>query len=463
LEKAADANSRPALARRRVQSAVRFADRYPQDARTPAVLTATLHALGDGDEAIALARQVVALQPPAEAALRRTAWTVLAQQAEARTDAVAAERAWTEVLALTAPNDAQRSALTEHLAVTIYRQAEQARDAGDQARAARHFARVTTAAPASQAAVAAQFDEATALIALKDWNHAAERLEDFQRRYPKHALQAEVPAKLATVYLAQDRAGPAAAQFEQLAAQGSDATQARGALWQAAELRLKAGDRALAARNWTQYVQRYPQPLEPAIEARWQLAELAGDARDTKGRSGWLESLVHADRQAGAARTPRTRTLGARATLALAAPARDHYRAQRLVEPLAKTLKLKKARLEDALGRYQQAADYGVADVTTAATYEIAELYRDFAQALMTSERPKKLSALEREQYDVLLEEQAFPFEEKAIEVHGVNAQRARDGHWDANVARSYEALARLQPARYGKPETTVEVVRAID
>ena len=46
----------------------------------------------------------------------------------------------------------------------------------------------------------------------------------------------------------------------------------------------------------------------------------------------------------------------------------------------------------------------------------------------MSSQRQKNLSKDELEQYDVLLEEQAFPFEEKAIKLHEVNAARARDG-----------------------------------
>ena len=47
--------------------------------------------------------------------------------------------------------------------------------------------------------------------------------------------------------------------------------------------------------------------------------------------------------------------------------------------------------MEEALKAYAVAADYGVADVTTAATFQIASLYQDFGKALMTSQRPKKL------------------------------------------------------------------------
>ena len=64
----------------------------------------------------------------------------------------------------------------------------------------------------------------------------------------------------------------------------------------------------------------------------------------------------------------------------------------------------------------------------------------------MTSERPKKLSKVELEQYNVLLEEQAFPFEEKATELHEVNAHRAASGVYDKWVKSSFDALARAAP-----------------
>jgi tetratricopeptide (TPR) repeat protein len=81
----------------------------------------------------------------------------------------------------------------------------------------------------------------------------------------------------------------------------------------------------------------------------------------------------------------------------------------------------------------------------------MGELYRQLATDLMKSERPANLDAEELEQYDLLLEEQAFPFEEKAAEVHELNARRSADGLYDEWVRKSYAALAELQPARFGK------------
>jgi hypothetical protein len=89
-------------------------------------------------------------------------------------------------------------------------------------------------------------------------------------------------------------------------------------------------------------------------------------------------------------------------------------------------------------------------------------VYRDFGKALMASERPKRLNKIEREQYNVLLEEQAFPFEEKATEIHEVNAQRAATGIYDKWVKASFEALRELRPVRYGKTERAEGVVDAI-
>jgi hypothetical protein len=62
----------------------------------------------------------------------------------------------------------------------------------------------------------------------------------------------------------------------------------------------------------------------------------------------------------------------------------------------------------------------------------------------------------------VMLEEQAFPFEEKAIELHEVNARRAADGVYDEWVRASFTALRELRPVRYAKTERAEAVIDAI-
>jgi tetratricopeptide (TPR) repeat protein len=125
----------------------------------------------------------------------------------------------------------------------------------------------------------------------------------------------------------------------------------------------------------------------------------------------------------------------------------------RLAIPLDRSLAQKKKTMEAALSAYARAAGYGIAEFTTAATYSTADLYRDLGSALLASDRPGGLNAEELEQYDLLLEEQAYPFEEKAIGIHETNARHAAEGIYDQWVRRSYDALAEMKPARYSRKE----------
>ena len=93
-----------------------------------------------------------------------------------------------------------------------------------------------------------------------------------------------------------------------------------------------------------------------------------------------------------------------------------------------KSLVAKRQSMEAALAAYKAASEYHVAEVTTAATYETAELYRRLGKDVQNSERPKKLNKDELEQYESLLDDQAFPFEEQAIQIHEINTALARNG-----------------------------------
>ena len=455
----------PALQKAGVDSALRFADKFGDDPRAAPVLADAadkLYALHDSERAANVAQRVLDLKPAAPDAQRRVAWTVLAHTAFERGAFAESEARYAEVLKLTPEKDAARNELVERQAASIYKQGEKARDAGNLRDAVTAFSRVGTVAPQSTVRATAQYDSAAALIALKDWDGATRTLEDFRQRYPSNPLQGEVTGKLAVAYSEKGNWGGAAGEYERLAASAKDPVIARGALWQAAELYEKAGQRAPAAKAYERYLAQNPQPLEPAVEARYRLAKMAKEDGNAPREAALMKDIFQADQAGGNARTNRTRFLGATAALALAEPVAESYRKVALVEPLKKNLALKKTKMDETLKAYAVAADYGVADVTTAATYQIATVYRDFGKALMTSERPKKLSKVEREQYDVLLEEQAFPFEEKATEYHEINARRASAGIYDPWVKKSFDALRELRPVRYGKAERAEEVVDAI-
>ena len=175
-----------------------------------------------------------------------------------------------------------------------------------------------------------------------------------------------------------------------------------------------------------------------------------------------LEEIVRVDATAGAQRSDRTKFLAAKASLELAEPVLRRFNVVRLSQPLAESMKLKRSLMEDVIKVYTNAADYGVAEVTTAATFRLGEVYERFSSDLMASERPAELDEAALEQYELLLEEQMFPFEEKAIDLYKANTDRTLDGVYDEWVKNSFERLAGLMPARYAKVERSEDVVTAL-
>lgn len=455
-EKQLAPEARRPLRAQAIDSALRFADANPADARTPPVLADTaekLYALSDPARASFVARRLLALTPPAGAPQRKSAWIVVAHTDFDSGAYAHAEAAYQEALALAPAGETGRDALVERLAASVYKQAEQARAQGDTRTAVTHFKRVGQVAPSSPVVALADYDAAAVLLSAKDWAAAIPLLEQFRRVHPNHPLQAQTAPKLAAAYLETNQWAKAAAEFERLAAGGGDSEAGRASLWQAAELYEKAGADAKAATVYGRYLRFGRIPFVQSVELHHRIAGLAKKRGDARQQQAWLASLVKLETNGGAQRTERTRALAAAAAITLAEPEYVAFRKVRLVEPLRKNLKIKKDRMQRVLKRYTEAAEYGAVDVATVATYRIADIYHELSRALLASQRPKGLKGDELEQYNVMLEEQAFPFEEKAIEIHEVNAQRAAQGVYDEWVQKSFAALGKLRPVRYAKAE----------
>jgi tetratricopeptide (TPR) repeat protein len=465
-EETLSGESKAALHLKTIDSSLKFAQSFPAHPESAQVLTRAateLYAAKDYPRAVSASETLLAKQPAVDVAKQRIAWTIIGNSNFDQGVFDKAEAAYTHAQALMPPNDPERGVIVERLAASIYKQGEQKGKSGDSAAAVEDFLRVSALAPSSKVRANADFDAAALLITQKQWDRAIVVLEGFRRNFPQSPLQADVTRNLAVAYLESNKPGQAAVEFEQMAQSPKETADVqREATLQAADLYDKAGNSAKSRTMLEAFVKRFPQPLGPAMEARNKLSVMAGKAGDFSRRDYWLKDIIAADRSAGAARSDRSRALAAKATLTLAAPVRDAFRSVKLVVPLKKSLAEKRKAMEAALKAYEAVADYQVADVTTAATFESAELYRQLGKDLMSSERPKNLKKDELEQYDVLLEEQAFPFEEKAIKLHEVNAARTKDGTYDEWVQKSFAALAQLNPGRYGKVEIGEQQVESI-
>jgi len=460
-------SARTDLHKQAIDAGIRFAQTFPEHPDSAGVLTRSaedIFAAHDLPRAITVAQSILARKPPVDEPKQRIAWTLIAQAHYDRNEFDQAEPAFISARNLAAGDAKMRDDLNERLAATVYKQGDAKRKAGNDAGAVEDFLRVERVAPGSKIRSTAQYDAAAGLITLKQWDRAIGVLEDFRRAYPKDPLSADVTRKLAVAYSEANRPGEAAAEFERIAsAPAGDPAVQREALLQSADLYAKSNNAPKAVGMLEKYVSMNPTPLAEAEEARQRLADYAARGADTARRDRWYREIIKADTDAGAQRTARTHYLAAKAQLALAEPARDAFRSVRLTVPLKKSLAAKRKALEKAMDGYRKAAGYEVAEVTTAATYEMAELYRTLARDVMSSERPRGLKGDELEEYNSLLEEQVFPFEEQAIKAHELNAARAKEGIYDEWVRKSFQALAELSPARFGKTEVTQDVVTKLD
>ena len=457
---------RDSILRLAVNSGTKFADKFPGHPEVMTVITHTsedLYELKAYDEAIIVAARVLKYPRPVTYQLRRSAWSVTADSQFALQRYALAETAYAEELKLTTIQGPQRVAVVEQLAASIYKQGEAARSKGDLRTAASQFLRVAQVTPEASIRPTAEYDAAAALIQLQDWPAAEKVLEAFRSAYPANPLQADVDKKLAVAYQSDKKPMQAADAYQRIAARSGETPDTRrDAAWLAATLydEAKAGPESIRA--YETYITAFPQPLPRALDARQRLADLSKEHGDNSRQIYWLKEIVNADESAGAERSDHSRALGARASLDIGRFAANDVRQLSLSLPLEKSLPRKKAAMETAIQTLNKAAAYGFADIATAATHELGTVYQDFGKSLINSDRPKKLSDLELEQYNVLLEEQAFPFEEKAISTYETNLKNVRQGLFDDWVAKSYAELLKMAPAKYGKNEKGEEIYETL-
>lgn len=446
-----------------IASALRFTHTYPQDPRVPSVLVKAseeLYANKNYQKASETANRYLVRKGDKKKKLYVTALTVYGYSLFELKQYEAAEDSFRELLQQINNKNKQYKAVYERLAAAIYKQGEVAKDAKDYKTAAYHFQRVSKSTPSASIVATAEYDAATMMIESKNYKAAEGVLVNYRKKYSgSKNYSSGVSEKLALIYSSTGQGAKAAGEFLVLAAATTNLATRRDLTWQAASLYEKAGEKTKSTKTYKEYIKKYPTPLEPAVEARFKIAETYRKAGDSKKWGHWLNEIIKADAKGGKQRTDRTKFLAANSTLYLASPYRTAYKKASLTAPIKKSLKKKKKLMKNTITAYERALKYNVAEVTTSATYEIAEVYNSFAGALMNSARPKGLSGEELEQYDILLEEQAFPFEEKAIDIHMANLARTKDGLYDKWIQGSLKILQQLQPVRYAKNEKILPYV----
>ena len=447
-----------------VDSKLRFANQYRTDKRASTVMASAaeeLIALKQYTKALEAAQEIVSRKGQIDQKLGETAYGVIALSTYELGDLGAAEQAYRTQLGYIQSSEEQ-SKVKDKIATVIYKQGEAAIAQNQIEQGVKHFLRIREIAPDSEIRVVAQYDAATHLLALEQYSLAITNLKQIQSLFPGHSLARTLPRKLAYAYEQNEQLDLAAQEYLKIYHNDNDADIRRDALFSAAELNKKANNIDLAIDQYKRWAHEYEQPFDTRMEARYNLAELYERKSDMNRHLYWLRRIIDGDKEAGNMRTDRSRYLGAWANAKYGDYWTWEFNNIRLRLPLEKHLPRKNEKLKNAQKRYELAAEYGVLEITTKSSYSIAELYRQFSKELMNAPKPKGLTPMEIGQYEMLLEEQAIPFEDLAIDIHRSNVERSWNGEFNEWIQKSFEAMARIDPIRFGKQEIKVAYEQGI-
>ena len=463
LAQTAEGENQAVWASKHLEAQIDFAMIYADDPRATAVQASVADKLfqqGEYVDAIELAGQLLASDVDVAPQIRDNARLIVGHSSMELEQFVAAESAYTQYLAEAPSGTSASSEVRERLLASVYKQGEAAEALSDTNTALKHYLRIAQLGPGSEIAALAHYDAIAMMEGAKNPTAVASLLGSFRDLYPNDPRVSEVPGRLASMFEENENYSGAAEEYLKVAALSSDPEQSRQAQYLAAELFLKDGDKRTALREFNNYAKAYEKPYDvnmAALDIQDTLLEELGGSRvdlwrrkvDIHGRSG---------RKAN----ERMNYLAAEASLQLADINRQEFDSLQLTQPLKSSLKAKQKSLKGTISAYKQVIDYGVGDFVTAASYQIADMYVQLSRSIMDSSRPSGLSALELEQYEILLEEQAFPFEEQAIELHEVNLHRMWKGTNDEWTDRSLASLRVLMPGRFDKNEVQVAYVDTI-
>lgn len=439
----------------RLEAQLRFVDNFAHSQFAKPVLLDSIdmfYAEKDYRQAVSLAERFLALEPPGTEKERYTVSLVLGHGYFELMQYNMAEKAYLGASAL-ASDAKERREIDDRVAASIYRHAEALAEEGQIPEAIDEFLRVVTAAPHSQYRKNAEYDAATYLLMEEQWQQALDVLVSYRARYDANSASLDVTSKFLAAYEGLEDYKRAADELVRVSELSREQQQKQESLYLAAEYYEKAGDDERALSIYRSYVHAYPSPFLLAIEVRYKLSEMYRKQADEERRRYWLEQIIISDSRAGSERSDRSRYLAAMSRNVFAEDYLAEFDAIKLTLPLNRSLPAKTKAMQEAQRRYEQILNYQVQEFTTQSMYRIAYLYGQFSRDLMNSERPAGLDELELEQYEMMLEDEAYPFEEIAIEAHEANVANSWAGFYDQWVQKSIDALAKLSPGRYNKKE----------
>ncbi|VAW87785.1 hypothetical protein MNBD_GAMMA17-847 [hydrothermal vent metagenome] len=348
--------------------------------------------------------------------------------------------------------DARKKKMEDRLALTIYKQAEIERAAGNDVAAREKFERIAELAGDSEIAPKGLYDAAVLAMGSESWLELIDYAGRFRSQYPDHERHDDMTKLLSLAYINAGQHANAAQILEEVYEIEQDSEIKRASLWQSAELYEALNDMPASIRTYQRYVGAYQQPFPQYMEALNKLTMMNDTMGDVRRGDLWAGKIRKADHQIDAAmKTDRTNHIVGVATLRLAREKKEAFDKLVIRQPLKVHLKRKKDAMDWARGLYTTAYESHSPEIMTESLFSIAEMYYGFSLAVMDSARPEGLNEDEMEQYEIGIEDLAFPVEEKAIEIYESTLSHMNQGIFNIWTQKSHHQLAAIFPVRYAR------------
>lgn len=335
------------------------------------------------------------------------------------------------------------------LAFSIFKQAEGLEAAGNLEGANKLFFALADEFPKQETAEIALFRAAENLRKMEKGEEAARVYDHLAQTYRTSEYANNALAISAQLFSTLGDWKEAGKNFESLYRQSTESSDAPNILFRAAKAYEKAGMPGEAARLFVEFStsfhldERAGEALFREAEALVELGRI--DLAKRKYSETWeTDASEKADQYR------------AKAALALGKLSLEKYEEIRLEGDLESALARKEVLLEESLDYLVKAASLPYSETLTEALYRVGLAFEHMKTALLDSERPPDLSAEELEEYQFLLEEKAFPLEERAVKFYRKGVDSAIGGNaYNIWVDEIFARLEKLAPWAYQRTEET--------
>jgi hypothetical protein len=238
----------------------------------------------------------------------------------------------------------------------------------------------------------------------------------FLDKFPKRKEAVEIAGAVGPYLIGRGEPVKAADLYASVAERFPKSEEGPDLLFLAARLDAENGNLEAAAKRFTSYRGRYPNPRWKSVYATlsiglfaWKRGDVKTAVRETEGGIRQMEAGLEKDAPGDIFE------LGGRARIALGEYWAEQFRKLKLVAPLEKNLAIKDRFFQRALALFEKASEESPIEIAINASQMSGDLFLEFGRSILDSQRPKGLKESEIAIFEEGLKERARVFFDKGL------------------------------------------------